>query len=64
MTRGDLADRLEQFRIKVTSTVTKDCYTLITGGDTTSSKYKKAKQQGIPIIDYWRNMGNVLTGNF
>ena len=65
MTRSDLASHLEKgFNFKVTSTVTKDCYALITGGDTTSSKYKKANQQGITIIDYWQNMGNVLNGNF
>ena len=36
MTRKDLADRLESKGFKVTSTVTKDCYALLTGGDNTS----------------------------
>ena len=64
MTRNELTERLERYNFKVTSTVTKDCYALITAGDTTSSKYKKANQQGITIVDYWQNMGNVLNGNF
>lgn len=64
MTRGDLGDRLEKFGFKVTSTVTKDCYALITGGDTTSSKYKRAVTLGITIIDYWSSQKNVLSGDF
>ena len=65
MTRSDLASHLEEgFNFKVTSTVTKDCYALITGGDTTSSKYKKASQQGIIIVDYWQNRTDVLNGIF
>jgi len=64
MTRGDLGDRLEKFGFKVTSTVTKDCYALITGGDTTSSKYKRAVTLGVTIIDYWSSQKNVLSGDF
>jgi len=64
MTRGDLADRLESKGFKVTSTVTKDCYALITGGDTTSSKYKRAVTLGITIIDYWSSQKDVLSGDF
>lgn len=64
MTRSDLGDRLEKFGFKVTSTVTKDCYALITGGDTTSSKYKRAVTLGITIIDYWSSQKNVLSGDF
>lgn len=64
MTRGDLGDRLEKLGFKVTSTVTKDCYALITGGDTTSSKYKRAVTLGITIIDYWSSQKNVLSGDF
>jgi DNA ligase (NAD+) len=64
MTRGDLADRLESKGFKLTSTVTKDCYALITGGDTTSSKYKRAVTLGITIIDYWSSQKDVLSGDF
>lgn len=64
MTRGDLADRLESKGFKVTSTVTKDCYALITGGDTTSSKYKRAVTLGVTIIDYWSSQKEVLSGDF
>ena len=64
MTRGDLADRLESKGFKVTSTVTKDCYALITGGDTTSSKYKRAVALGVTIIDYWSSQKEVLSGDF
>jgi len=64
MTRNDLADILEKLGYKITSTVTKDCYALITGGDTTSSKYLKAKQLGITIVDYWSSKKDVLAGTF
>jgi DNA ligase (NAD+) len=64
MTRGDLADRLESKGFKVTSTVTKDCYALITGGDTTSSKYKRAVTLGVTIVDYWSSQKEVLSGDF
>lgn len=64
MTRGDLADRLEVKGFKVTSTVTKDCYALITGGDNTSSKYKRAVTLGVTIIDYWSSQKEVLSGDF
>jgi len=62
MTRNDLAEHLENKGFKVTTTVTKDCYALITGGDTTSSKYKKAKTLNIAIIDYWSNKADILSG--
>ena len=64
MTRNDLADILTSKGFVVTTTVTKDCYALITGGDNTSSKYKKAKTNGILIIDYWSSKKSVLEGNF
>ena len=64
MTRGDLADRLESKGFKLTSTVTKDCYALITGGDTTSSKYKRAVTLGVTIVDYWSSQKDVLSGDF
>jgi len=37
---------------------------LITGGDTTSSKYKKAVSSGITIVDYWSSKKDVLSGDF
>lgn len=64
MTRTELADILEKLGYKVTSTVTKDCYALITGGDTSSSKYLKAKQLDITVVDYWSSKKDVLAGNF
>ena len=64
MTRKDLADRLESKGFKVTSTVTKDCYALITGGDNTSSKYKRAVTLGVNIIDYWSSQKDVINGDF
>ena len=64
MTRTELADILEKLGYKVTSTVTKDCYALITGGDTSSSKYLKAKQLCITVVDYWSSKKDVLAGNF
>jgi DNA ligase (NAD+) len=64
MTRNDITEHLEKLGFKVTSTVTKDCYALITAGDTTSSKYEKAKQFSINIIDYWASKKDVLAGTF
>ena len=64
MTRNQLGDELENHGFKVSSTVTKDCYALITGGDTSSSKYKKAQTLGITIVDYWSSKKDVLSGNF
>lgn len=64
MSRSDLSEILEKLGFKVTSTVTKDCFALITGGDTTSSKYVKAQQLGIKIVDYWSSKKDVLAGIF
>jgi DNA ligase (NAD+) len=64
MTRNDLAEILTKKGFTVSSTVTKDCYALITGGDTTSSKYVKAQNNGVTIIDYWSSKKEVLEGNF
>jgi len=64
ITRKELSDELEILGYKTTSTVTKDCYALITGGDTSSSKYKKAIAQGTTIVDYWSRKKEVLTGKF
>lgn len=64
MTRGDLEDILANLGFKVSKTVTKDCYALITAGDNTSSKYKTAERYGTLIVDYWKNKKDVLAGNF
>lgn len=64
MTRNELAEVLESKGFKVTSTVTKDCYALITAGDTSSSKYKKAISSGIKVVDYWESRTEVLNGAF
>ena len=64
MTRNQLADELEKFGFKVSSSVTKDCYALITGGDNTSSKFKKAETLGIRVVYYWSSKKDVLSGNF
>ena len=63
MTRGQLASILEDKGFQVTSTVTKDCYALVSG-DTVSSKYKKASTIGVTIIDYWSSKKAVLNGDF
>jgi len=62
MSRSELATHLEEKGFTVSSTVTKDCYALITAGDTSSSKFKKASVQGTRIIDYWENRNNILQG--
>ena len=64
MTRTELSNILEEYSFKTTSTVTKDCYALISGGDNSSSKYKKAVSQNINIIDYQSRKKDVLVGNF
>jgi len=64
MTRNELADHLYQYGFKFTSSVTKDCYALIVSDDNQSSKYKKAQQLGIKIVNYWQNKSAVLNGDF
>lgn len=64
MTRTQITEILEQKGFSVTSSVTKDCYALITAGDDSSSKYVKATQLGVQIIDYWSRKKEVLSGNF
>lgn len=64
MSRSELASHLERKGFSVTSTVTKDCYALISGGDSSSSKYKKASAQNTTIIDYWENQKEVMQGTF
>ncbi|MGH7885202.1 MAG: BRCT domain-containing protein, partial [Thermodesulfobacteriota bacterium] len=62
MTRKDLTEHLEQFGYIVNNSVTKDTYCLISDGEQDSSKYTKAMQYGIKIIDYWSNRKNILNG--
>jgi DNA ligase (NAD+) len=64
MTRTQIAEMLEKNGFTTSSSVTKDCYALITAGDTSSSKYVKAQTLGITIIDYWSRKKDVLSGNF
>ena len=64
MSRTEFKTHLELLGFKVTTTVTKDCYALISGGDTESTKYKKAIQTSVPIIDYWKNKVSILKGEF
>lgn len=64
MSRQDLQSILESKGYTVTSTVTKDCYALIYSGETKSSKYKKATQNGVQTIDYWKNKKAILSGIF
>ena len=64
MTRNQLAEILEGKGFKVTSTVTKDFHALITAGDNSSSKYKRATTLGVTIIDYWSSKKDVLSGDF
>jgi DNA ligase (NAD+) len=64
MTRGELSDILQDKGFEVTSTVTKDCYALISAGDASSSKYTKAVKLGVKIIDYWSSKKEVLSGYF
>lgn len=64
MTRTQITETLEKYGFTVASSVTKDCYALISAGDTSSSKYVKAREMGILIIDYWASKKDVLSGNF
>ena len=64
MTRSELATHLSQYGFKNTSTVTKDCYALISAGDTSSSKHTRAVKLGIKIIDYWDNKSSIMNGVF
>ena len=63
MTRNQLVSILEPLGFKNTSTVTKDCYALISG-ESGSTKHTRAEKLGVKIIDYWSNKKNVLSGDF
>lgn len=63
MTRNQLKDVLESKGFQVVTTVTNDCYALISDGETSSSKYKTAVKKNIQVIDYWKHKKDVLAGN-
>jgi len=65
VTRTELKEILAVHGFEVTSTVTKDCYALITASnETTSSKYKKAIANGITVLNYTDNKTKILDGEF
>lgn len=64
ISRSDLSEHLEKLGFEVANSVTKDTYCLISASDETSSKYTKAVQYGITILDYWANRANILKGQF
>lgn len=64
MSRKDLEEILTKKGYKISSTVTKDCYALITAGDNSSTKYVKAVDSGVPILDYWSRKKDILNGSF
>lgn len=64
ISRQELTEVLEKKGFKVTSTVTKDCYALITDGESSSSKYVKAQQLGIRTLMYESKKKEILTGTF
>jgi len=64
LTREELTEILSGYGYDVKTSVTRDLYALISGGDSTSSKFKKAEQYGITIIDFWTNKEKILTGQF
>lgn len=64
MTRNELSEHLSQLGYEVVNSVTKKCNILISGGDTSSSKYKKAVEYGIEILDYWKHKNDILKGQF
>lgn len=63
MTRNQIKDFLEDKGYQVVTTVTNDCYALITDGETSSSKYKTAIKKNVKIVDYWKHKKDVLAGN-
>lgn len=63
MTRNQIKDLLESKGFQVVTTVTNDCYALISDGETSSSKYKTAIKKNVPVIDYWKSKKDVLAGN-
>ena len=64
MTKNQASEHLAPFGFEVTTTVTKDCYALITDGRTDSQKYEKAIKYNVNVIDYWSNRNKILKGEF
>lgn len=62
LSRSELSEILSRYGFDVKDTVTRDLYVLISGGDTSSSKYKKAETYGIRIVDFWTNKEEILNG--
>lgn len=62
MTRQELKDILVNHGYDVKDVVSRDTYALITGGDSTSSKYLKAEEYGIRIINYIENKDKIVSG--
>lgn len=60
-TKQEMSNLLSDFNIEVVNNLTKDCYALISDGKE-STKFKKAKQYGIKIINYWDEKINILNG--
>lgn len=56
MTRDEFVKLMEQRRIKVKNSVTKDCALLITGDRYSESKFEKAIQYNIPTVSYTQFM--------
>lgn len=63
MTKNDLREHLKEYGVVVKDGVTKDLDFLISSGENTS-KTNRAKQYGIPIINYWSNKRSILKGEF
>lgn len=63
ITKSELEEILVSLGYTVSSSVTKDCYALISSGESTS-KTEKAIRYGIPIIDYWKQQKIIYNGMF
>ena len=61
MTKSQLSEHLSKYGWVELKGVTKDCNLLISDG-TSSIKYTKAEQYGIPIVDYWTHKSKLLNG--
>lgn len=62
LTRQELKEILENFGYDVKDSITRDTYALISNNDSTSSKFVKAQEYGIQIIDYTLNKDKILSG--
>jgi len=63
--RDEISKHFENLGFTVKSTVTKNCYALITDDvNGSSSKLKKAKEYGVKILSYWDDKDTILAGNF